>query len=104
MYLDRGLKMADHLLNRRAFGSILSGGLAATLLRDTAMQEFRVSGNLGAERLRDLLVYLGHPAKDAAELEQFRPVVEDALRAIQVIRDFEIPLDLEPAFAFSAER
>lgn len=87
-------------LSRRAFSATITGAFAGTLLVDATVQEIRTTGTLTLESLRDLLAYLGHPAKDASELERMRPLVEDTLRALQVIRDFEIPIDLEPAFGF----
>ncbi len=97
-------KLDGPTLSRRAFSAMLTGGVAAGCLHDAAMQEIRTYGTLTRDRVRDLLVYMGHPAKQASELERLQPLVEDTLRAIQVIRDFEIPIDLEPAVAFSAER
>jgi hypothetical protein len=68
------------------------------------MQEVRARGTLTRERVRDLLDYLGNPAMVAAELERLQPLFEETFRAIQVIRDFKVPLDLEPALVFRAEQ
>jgi len=74
--------------------------LAGSALLDAAVQEVRTAGALTPDRVRDLLNYMGHPPQRASDVERLRPVLEDALRAMQVIRDFEIPIDLEPAFVF----
>ena len=85
---------------RRAFAGLTAGGLAGETLLEAAVQETRTTQALSLETARVLLEFLGQPAASHLELERMRPALERTVRAIQVIRDFEIPLALEPAFVF----
>ncbi len=85
---------------RRALASLTVGGLAGETLLEAAVQETRTTQALSLETVRVLLEFLGQPAANRMELERMRPALERTVRAIQVIRDFEIPLTLEPAFVF----
>ncbi len=90
-------------VNRRTFASLAAGGLAGSGLLEAAVQETRTAGILSPETARALLEFLGHPPASHRELEQMRSVLEWTVQAIQVIRDFEIPVALEPAFVFRPE-
>ena len=85
---------------RRALASLTAGGLAGESLLEATLQEARTTQALSLETVKVLLEFLGQPAANQLELERMRPALEQTVRAIQVIRDFEIPLTLEPAFVF----
>ena len=77
---------------RRALASLTAGGLAGETLLEAAVQETRTTQALSLETARVLLEFLGQPAANHLELERMRLALERTVRAIQVIRDFEIPL------------
>jgi len=85
---------------RRALASLTAAGLAGETLLKAVLQETRTTQALSLETVRVLLEFLGQPAANRTELERMRPALERTVRAIQVIRDFEISLALEPAFVF----
>ena len=73
------------------------------MLLEAAVQEERSVGTLSLETVRALLEFLGHPPESQLELEQMRPAVERTVRAVRVIRNFKVPVALEPAFVFRAD-
>lgn len=88
--------------NRRLFAGLAAGGIAGRPCLEAATDETRSAGGLSPETARAVLAYLGYPPQSNDELQRLMPVLEQTFQAILVIRDFEIPLSLEPAFIFRA--
>ena len=56
------------------------------------------------EALHALLAWLGYPPRSEAEAARLRPLAQETLLALRVIRTFEIPFELEPGLVFRPER
>jgi len=92
---------AEHRYSRRSFAAA-AGAMAGTACLEAAWEETRSAGALSPETARGVLAYLGYPPKSNDELRRLLPTLEQTFRAILAIRDFEVPLFLEPAFVVRA--
>ncbi len=90
-------------LSRRAFSQIAAGTLLGGGLLEAAIQEVETEEKLSPETAQALLEHIGYPAGDG-EMETLKPMLEEMVEALQKIRDFEVPLELEPAFVFHPDR
>jgi len=90
-------------LTRRAFSQIAAGTVLGGGLLEAAIQEVETEATLSPETIKALLDHIGYPAEDG-EIEMLKPMLEEMVEALQKIRNFEIPLELEPSFVFHADR
>ena len=90
-------------VTRRVFSRIAAGTLLGGGLLEAAMQEVQTEEKLSLETAEALLEHIGYPAGDG-EMETLKPMLEDMVEALGKIRDFEIPLELEPAFIFHPDK
>ena len=90
-------------LTRRTFSRIAAGSLLTGGLLEAAIQEVQTEEKLSPETAEALLEHIGYPAEDG-EMETLKPMLEEMVEALQKIRDFEIPLELEPSFVFHPDR
>jgi hypothetical protein len=96
--------MRKPTLTRRAFTRLVAGGLLTGGALEAAAQEQRSTGRLSDETAATLLDHIGYSPTLPHEMEALKPMLESVLRDLETIRDFEIPLTLEPAFIFRADR
>lgn len=93
--------MTDTPIGRRAFSTLLIGGLASTTsLVEAAVQEAQTSGKISDETAKAILDHIGYPAAGPDEMAKLRPLIEETLRDIDTIRKFDVSLTLEPSFVF----
>ena len=84
-------------ITRRAFSGTLA---AAGLGRGGAT---RPPAAPASETIRGVLDWFGYPARDDARLALLEPLARETLRGLEVVRRFEIPIELEPAVVFRPE-
>ena len=81
---------------RRAFGKLVLTLPAATLAGSAAAEE-------KPQELGDLLA-AREPGLSEDERKRLQKMIGDAQKPLQVVRDFKLPEDADPAFRFRALR
>src|ERR1043165_8698892 len=97
--------MTSKTINRRMFSKMMAGTfVAGGGILEAAVQESRQSGGLSDETALTLLDHLGYKPTLPDEMKTLKPMLETTIRNLQTIRDFQLPIALEPAFVFHPER
>src|SRR5688572_11832900 len=91
-------------MSRRLFSKVVAGTVLTGSVLEAAVQENRTTGGLSDETALTLLRHIGYEPTLPDELRTLKPMLEGVIRDLQIIRDFELPIALEPAFVFHAER
>ena len=91
-------------VSRRAFAAVVGGAVLSGRLVEAALQETAETGKLSSATARILLEHIGYPAADDSELGQLKPLIEETLKSLKVIREFDLPLTMEPACIFFPDR
>src|SRR5262249_5479382 len=96
--------MASKPINRRVFSKMVAGTFLTGSVVEAAVQETRQNGALSEDTTLILLDHLGYKATLPEEMKTLKPMLESAIRDIQKIRDFQLPITLEPAFVFHPDK
>ncbi|MBI4472965.1 MAG: hypothetical protein HY646_09880 [Acidobacteria bacterium] len=91
-------------MNRRVFSKMIVGSLLAPGVLEAAVQESRSTGQLSDETALTLLKHIGYEAALPDEMKTLKPMLESTIRDLQTIRDFQLPVSLEPAFVFHPDK
>jgi len=94
----------DKRINRRTFSKVIAGSLLSSSVLEAAVQESRQSGGLSDETAATLLEHIGYKPTLPDEMKTLKPMLETTIRNLQTIRDFQLPIALEPAFVFHADK
>ena len=96
--------MATQPISRRVFSQWIAGSLLAGNVLEAAVQETRESGSLSDETAMVLLEHIGYKPSLPDEMKSLKPMLETTVRNLQTIRDFDLPITLEPAFEFHPDK
>lgn len=96
--------MNNKAIDRRTFSKALAGTLLAGSILEAAAQEQQATGKLSDETAMTLLEHIGYKPTLPDEMKTLKPMLETTLKDLQIIRDFELPISLEPAFVFHPEK
>ena len=96
--------MASKPMNRRMFSKMVAGTLLSGGVVEAAVQESRQTGTLSDETALTLLQHLGYTPTLPDEMKTLKPMLETTIRDIQKVRDFQLPIALEPAFVFHPDK
>jgi hypothetical protein len=96
--------MSKKGLTRRDFSRIVAGTFLTGGVLDAAVQERRTAGRLSDDTAMILLEHIGYKPTLPHEMDTLRPMLDSVVRDLQTIREFDIPITLEPAFVFRADR
>ncbi len=96
--------MASKPMNRRMFSKMVAGTFLSGSVVEAAVQESRQNGGLSEDTTLILLDHLGYKPTLPDEMKTLKPMLESAIRDIQKIRDFQLPISLEPAFVFHPDK
>ncbi len=91
-------------ITRRQFSKAFAGALLGGSVMEAAVQESRANGGLSDETAMVLLNHIGYKPTFPNEMRSLKPLLEMTIRDLQTIRDFQLPLSLEPAFVFHPDR
>ena len=91
-------------ISRRAFSKIFAGTLLSGSVLEAAVQETRQTGSLSDETALILLDHMGYKPTLPDEMKTLKPMLETTIRDLQKIRDFQLPISLEPAFVFHPDK
>jgi len=91
-------------ISRRMFSRIVAGTFLTGNVLEAAVQESRQTGKLSDETAMTLLEHLGYKPTLPDEMKQLKPQLETTIRQLQTIRDFQLPITLEPAFVFHPDK
>jgi len=92
--------MPTNPINRRTFSKLFAGSLLSGSVLEAAVQESRETGTLSDSTAMTLLEHIGYKPTLPDELKTLKPMLERTIKDLQTIRDFELPISLEPAFVF----
>ena len=96
--------MSKQTMGRRMFSKVVAGSLMSGSVLEAAVQETRQTGGLSDQTALTLLDHLGYPPSLPDEMKSLKPMLETTIRNLQTIRDFQLPIELEPAFVFHPEK
>ena len=91
-------------ISRRSFSKIIAGSFLTGSVVEAAVQEQQRTGTLSDDTAMTLLDHLGYKPTLPDEMKTLKPMLETTIRNLQTIRDFQLPIALEPAFVFHPER
>lgn len=92
-------------LTRREFATALTGSvIGGSTLLEAAVQEERKDGQLSDETAMTLLRHIGYEPTLPDEMKTLKPMLEQTIRDLKIIRDFQLPIALEPAFVFHPDK
>jgi len=91
-------------MNRRIFSKMVAGSFLTGSVLEAAVQESRQTGGLSDETAVTLLEHLGYKPTLPDEMKTLKPMLETTMRDLQRIRDFQLPIALEPAFVFHPDK
>ncbi len=86
------------------FSKMVAGTFLTGSVLEAAVQESRQTGKLSDETALTLLEHMGYKPTLPDEMKSLKPQLETTIRQLQTIRDFELPIALEPAFVFHADK
>ncbi len=86
------------------FSKMVAGTFLTGSVLEGAVQEARQTGALSDETALTLLSHMGYKPTLPDEMKQLKPMLETTIRQLQTIRDFQLPIALEPAFVFHADK
>jgi len=96
--------MSTKPMNRRIFSKMVAGSFLTGSVLEAAVQESRQTGGLSDETAVTLLEHLGYKPTLPDEMKTLKPMLETTMRDLQRIRDFQLPIALEPAFVFHPDK
>ena len=96
--------MSTKTMSRRLFSKVVAGTVLSGSVLEAAVQEQREKGGLSDGTAITLLEYLGYKPTLPDEMKTLKPMLETTIRDLQKIRDFQLPISLEPAFVFHADK
>ena len=96
--------MTTKTMSRRIFSKVVAGSFLTGTVLEAAVQESRQSGGLSDDTAITLLEHLGYKPTLPDEMKSLKPMLETTIRNLQTIRDFQLPISLEPAFVFHADK
>lgn len=96
--------MASQPMTRRVFSKMVAGTFFTGSVLEAAVQESRQNGGLSDDTALTLLDHLGYKPTLPDEMKTLKPMLESTIRDIQKIRDFQLPISLEPAFVFHPDK
>lgn len=83
---------------------MIAGTLLTGSVLEAAVQETEKSGGLSDDTALTLLKHIGYEPTLPDEMKTLKPMLESTLRDLKTIRDFQLPIALEPAFVFRPDR
>ena len=96
--------MSTKTLSRRMFSKVVAGSVLSGGMLEAAVQETRTTGSLSDGTAITLLEHIGYKPTLPDEMKTLKPMLETTLRDLQKIRDFELPISLEPSFVFHPDK
>jgi hypothetical protein len=96
--------MKKRTLTRRDFSRLVAATFFSGGVLEAAVQERQATGRLSEETAMTLLGHIGYQPTLPHEMETLKPMLESVLRDLQTIREFEVPITMEPAFVYRADR
>ena len=96
--------MSTKTISRRLFSKVIAGTVLSGSILEAAVQEQRETGKLSDGTAMTLLEHLGYKPTLPDEMKTLKPMLETTIRDLQKIRDFQLPIALEPAFVFHPDK
>jgi len=96
--------MSTKTISRRMFSKVVAGSLLTGSILEAAVQESRQTGTLSDGTAMTLLEHIGYKPTLPDEMKTLKPMLETTIKNLQTIRDFELPIALEPAFVFHPDK
>jgi hypothetical protein len=96
--------MTKKPITRRAFSQMIAGSLLTGGVVEAAVQESQRTGTLSDDTAMTLLEHIGYKPTLPDEMKTLKPMLETTIRNLQTIRDFQLPIALEPAFVFHPDK
>jgi hypothetical protein len=96
--------MSTKTLSRRMFSKVMAGSVLSGGVLEAAVQEARTTGGLSDGTAITLLEHIGYKPTLPDEMKTLKPMLETTIRDLQKIRDFELPISLEPSFVFHPDK
>jgi hypothetical protein len=96
--------MSTKIISRRLFSKVVAGSVLSGTILEAAVQESRATGGLSDATATTLLAHMGYTPTLPDEMKTLKPMLETTIRDLQKIRDFQLPISLEPAFVFHADK
>jgi hypothetical protein len=96
--------MSAKPISRREFSMLVAGSILSGSVLEAAVQETRQTGGLSDATAMTLLEHIGYKPTLPDEMKTLKPMLETTIRDLQRIRDFQLPIALEPAFVFHPDR
>lgn len=96
--------MSTKTISRRMFSKVVAGSVVSGGILEAAVQESRETGGLSETTAMTLLEHIGYKPTLPDEMKTLKPMLETTIRDLQRIRDFELPISMEPAFVFHPEK
>jgi hypothetical protein len=91
-------------MSRRAFSTMIAGTLLGGNALEAAVQETQRTGGLSDETALTLLEHIGYKPTLPDELKTLKPMLETTISNLKTIRDFQLPIAMEPAFVFHPDK
>ena len=91
-------------ISRRMFSKVVAGSVLSGGIVEAAVQESRTTGGLSDATAMTLLEHIGYRPTLPDEMKTLKPMLETTIRDLHKIRDFELPIALEPAFVFQPDK
>ena len=91
-------------ISRRLFSKVVACTVLTGSVVEAAVQETQTTTGLSDETALTLLKHIGYEPTLPDEMRALKPMLETTLRDLQTIREFRLPIALEPAFVFHPER
>jgi hypothetical protein len=91
-------------ISRRIFSKVIAGSLLTGSVLEAAVQEVQQMGTLSDGTAMTLLEHLGYKPTLPDEMKTLKPMLETTIKDLQKIRDFQLPIALEPAFVFHPDK
>lgn len=96
--------MNNKRVSRRVFSKMVAGTFLTGSMLDAAVQETRSTGQLSEETAMTLLEHIGYKPTLPDEMKTLKPMLEQTIRDLKTIRDFQLPISMEPAFVFHPDK
>jgi hypothetical protein len=96
--------MSVQRISRRTFSRMVAGTFLTGDVLDAAVRETRDQDKLSDQTALTLLQHIGYEPTLPDEMNTLRPMLEQTIKDLQTIREFQLPMSLEPAFVFHPDR
>jgi len=96
--------MSTKTISRRTFSKVFAGSLLSGSVLEAAVQETRQTGTLSDATAQTLLEHMGYKPTLPDEMKTLKPMLETTIRDLQKVRDFQLPISLEPSFVFHPDK